>query len=176
MVHTLLSRGLAARASRFGDLLATHFLMRRALTAVGVSAAGLGVFGVMALGLPSTPQSRPLSAVSPALYHHKAALIEPLASADLTSLKTQAAIYNLTQRGGPLTFAQVASVIEHSRPFDPSTAFEDALSGRDINTVYSAYHGTVYGIQGIGTDSWLEYATVLAGRSGAPPETTGAGR
>jgi hypothetical protein len=82
----------------------------------------------------------------------------------------------LTQHGGPLAFAQVASVIEHSRPFDPDTAFEDAVSGRYINTAYSAYQASVYGIQGIGTDSWLEYATVLAGRSGAPPETTGAGR
>jgi hypothetical protein len=174
MVHTLLSREFAARASRFGDLLGTHFSKRRVLTMVGMSAAGLGVFGVIALGLPSTPQSKPLASL--ARGHSKAALIEPLASADLTSLKTQAAIYNLTQHGGPLTFAQVASVIEHSIPFDPNTAFEDPLSGRYINTAYSAYQGAVYGIQGIGTDSWLEYATVLAGRSGAPSETTGAGR
>jgi hypothetical protein len=86
MVNALVPRDLAARASRVGDLLTTHFVRRwpkrRALTAVGALATGLGVFGVLALGLPSTPQSQTLSALSPALETAGVALFEPLTFAD----------------------------------------------------------------------------------------------
>src|ERR1700730_492792 len=85
MVNALLPRDLAARASRFGDLLTAHFLhrsKRRALAALGAFAAGLGVFGAIALGLPSTPQSQTLSALSPALETSGVALFEPPTFAD----------------------------------------------------------------------------------------------
>ena len=86
MVNALLPGDLVARASRFGDLVTAHFLRRwskrRALAAVGALAAGLGVFGAIALGLPSTPQSQTLSALSPALETSAAAMFEPLTFAD----------------------------------------------------------------------------------------------
>jgi len=86
MVNALLPLDLAARASRLGDVLTTRFLRRwskrRALTAMGALAAGLGAFGVIALGLPSTPQSQTLSALSPALETSAAAMFEPLTFAD----------------------------------------------------------------------------------------------
>jgi hypothetical protein len=86
MVNALRLRDLAARASRLGDLLTTHFLRdrskHRGLAAVGVLSAGLGVFGVIALGLPSTPQSQTLLALSSSLETSDVAMFEPLTFAD----------------------------------------------------------------------------------------------
>ena len=86
MVNALFPRDLAAGGSRFGNGLRTHFSRhsskRRVAAAAGVVAAGLGVFGVIALGLPSTPQSQTLSALSAALDKSEPALIETLTFAD----------------------------------------------------------------------------------------------
>jgi hypothetical protein len=176
MVNTPLPREIVGHEFRFGNLLATpflrHFSKRRGLTMVGVLAVSLGVYGVIALGLTSTPQSQTRSALSPALDQSRRTLIEPLTFADPTSLETQWTIYSLAQRGAPLTPDQIASVIGNSNVFDLSVS-EDALSKKYINSIYLAYQDSAYGTTGIGTGSWLEYATVLQGQSRAPSETTG---
>jgi hypothetical protein len=53
--------------------------VRRVLAVSGVLAAGLGV---IALGLPSTPQSQTLSALAPALDQSAASVFEPQTFAD----------------------------------------------------------------------------------------------
>jgi hypothetical protein len=175
MVNTPLPREIVEHESRFGNLLATpfwrHLSKRRGLTMVGVLAVSLGVYGVIALGLTSTPQSQTRSAPSPELDQSRRTLIEPLTFADPTSLETQWTIYSLAQRGAPLAPDQIAS--GNSSVFDLNSASEDALSKKYINSVYLAYQDSVYGTTGMGTGSWLEYATVLQGQSRAPSETTG---
>lgn len=86
MVNALLPRDLAARVSRFGERLLGHFLRqgskRRAPMTVGVLAAGLAMFGVIAVGLPSTPQGQTLSARSSSSETSDVAMFEPLTFAD----------------------------------------------------------------------------------------------
>ena len=73
MVNALFPRDLAAHVSHFFR----HHAKTRALTATGVVAAGIGVFGFIALGLPSAPQSQTLAALAPTLETPAAALFEP---------------------------------------------------------------------------------------------------
>jgi hypothetical protein len=86
MVNALLPRGLDRHASRLGDFLTARFFgqrsVRRTLTVSGVLAAGVGVFCVIALGLPSAPQSQTVSGLAPALDQSAGALFEPLTFAD----------------------------------------------------------------------------------------------
>jgi hypothetical protein len=86
MVNAFLPRNLAARAARSGDFLFTYVWRRgsrrRSLAVVGALTAGLAVIGAVAMGLPSTPQSQMLSAVSAAADKSDAAPSEPITFAD----------------------------------------------------------------------------------------------
>ena len=71
MVNDLFPRDLGVRFSQLWQ----HRSVPRAL-------AALGVLGLLALGLPSTPQSQTLSALGPNLETSDAAPLEPLTFAD----------------------------------------------------------------------------------------------